>query len=189
MSARVGYARVSTVDQDPELQLQALDAAGCARVFRETASGARSDRPVLRECLDYLRPGDTLIVWKLDRLGRSLSHLVATVEQLAECGIAFTSLTENIDTTTAAGRMLLGVMASLAQFERDLLAERTRAGLAAARANGRHGGRPVALKGRKLSLLHQLAAAGDMSKSEIARTLGVSRATVYRALGPLTPTA
>jgi DNA invertase Pin-like site-specific DNA recombinase len=189
MSARVGYARVSTVDQHSELQTRALDEAGCTRVFVETASGARSDRPILRECLGYLRPGDTLVVWKLDRLGRSLSHLVATVDQLREQGIGFTSLTEAIDTTTAAGRMLLGVMASLAQFERDLVVERTRAGLAAARANGRHGGRPVALTGRKLELLHQLAAAGDMSKSAIARTLNVSRATVYRALGPLTPTA
>jgi DNA invertase Pin-like site-specific DNA recombinase len=150
MGHLLGYARVSTTDQQPQLQVDALTAAGCYRVFAETASGARTDRPTLEQLLDQLRPGDTLVVrpgdtlvvWKLDRLGRSLRHLVDTVTGLAERGVGFRSLQEAIDTTTPGGKLVFHVFAALAEFERDLIRERTAAGLAAARARGRRGGRP-----------------------------------------------
>ena len=141
----LGYARVSTAGQQPQLQVDALDRAGCYRVFTETASGARTDRPTLEQVLDQLRPGDTLVAWKLDRLGRSLRHLVDTVTSLAERGVGFRSLQEAIDTTTPGGKLVFHVFAALAEFERDLIRERTAAGLAAARARGRHGGRPAVL--------------------------------------------
>jgi DNA invertase Pin-like site-specific DNA recombinase len=134
MSHLLGYARVSTTDQQPHLQVDALQRAGCYRVFTETASGARADRPTLEQLLDQLRPGDTLVVWKLDRLGRSLRHLVDTVTALAERGVGFRSLQEAIDTTTLGGKLAFHVVAALAEFERDLVRERTSAGLAAARA-------------------------------------------------------
>ena len=136
MGHLLGYARVSTTDQQPQLQVDALERAGCYRVFTETASGARVDRSVLEQLLDQLRPGDTLVVWKLDRLGRSLRHLVDTVTGLAERGIGFCSLQEAIDTTTPGGELVFHVFAALAEFERDLIRERTAAGLAAARARG-----------------------------------------------------
>ena len=134
-----GYARVSTLDQNPELQIDALRAAGCGRIFEDRASGARSDRPGLAEALDWMRRGDTLVVWRLDRLGRSLPQLVATVRRLEAAGLGFRSLTEGIDTTTASGTLVFHVFGALAQFERDLTRERTMAGLAAARARGRRG--------------------------------------------------
>jgi hypothetical protein len=142
MGHLLGYARVSTADQQAHLQVDALQRAGCYRVFTETASGARPDRPTLEQVLDQLRPGDTLVVWKLDRLGRSLRHLVDTVTGLAERGVGFRSLQEAIDTTTPGGKLVFHVFAALAEFERDLIRERTAAGLAAARARGRHVGRP-----------------------------------------------
>src|ERR671912_1632199 len=135
-----GYARVSTTDQHPQLQVDALKSAGCYRVFVETASGARADRPTLEQLLDQLRPGDTLVVWKLDRLGRSLRHLVDTVTGLADRGIGFRSLQEAIDTTTPGGKLVFHVFAALAEFERDLIRERTTAGLAGPPAPGRHRG-------------------------------------------------
>ena len=142
MGHLLGYARVSTTDQRPHLQVHALERAGCYRVFIETASAARSDRPILEQVLDQLRPSDTLVVWKLDRLGRSLRHLVDTVTGLAERGVGFRSLQEAIDTTTTTttpgGKLVFHVFAALAEFERDLIRERTAAGLAAARARGRH---------------------------------------------------
>jgi DNA invertase Pin-like site-specific DNA recombinase len=134
MAHLLGYARVSTTDQQPHLQVDALTVAGCYLVFTETASGARADRPILEQVLDQLRPGDTLVVWKLDRLGRSLRHLVDTVTGLADRGIGFRSLQEAIDTTTPGGKLAFHVVAALAEFERDLVRERTSAGLAAARA-------------------------------------------------------
>jgi DNA invertase Pin-like site-specific DNA recombinase len=137
MGHLLGYARVSTTDQQPQFQVDALEHAGCYRVFTETASGARADRPTLTQLLDQLRPGDTLVVWKLDRLGRSLRHLVDTVTNLADRGIGFRSLQEAIDTTTPGGKLVFHVFAALAEFERDLIRERTTAGLAAARARGR----------------------------------------------------
>jgi DNA invertase Pin-like site-specific DNA recombinase len=137
---RVGYARVSTLEQDPALQRDALAAAGCTKMFEDRASGARADRPGLGQALAFLREGDVLVVWKLDRLGRSLVHLVETVGSLAARGVGFRSLTEAIDTTTPGGRLVFHLFAALGQFERDLIRERTRAGLAAAAARGRRGG-------------------------------------------------
>jgi DNA invertase Pin-like site-specific DNA recombinase len=136
MGHLLGYARVSTTDQQPQLQVDALQRAGCYRVFVETASGARSDRPALAQLLDQLRPGDTLVVWKLDRLGRSLRHLVDTITGLADRGIGLRSLQEAIDTTTPGGKLVFHVFAALAEFERDLIRERTTAGLVAARDRG-----------------------------------------------------
>ncbi len=149
----VGYARVSTLDQTVALQLDALNAAGYVRVFEETASGAQRDRPQLAAALDYMRAGDTLVVWKLDRLARSTKQLIETVEDLARRGIGFRCLTQDIDTTTAGGRLVFTIFSAIAEFEREIIQERTRAGLDAARARGRRGGRPPALKARDHPLL------------------------------------
>src|SRR5689334_19075752 len=179
----IGYARVSTGEQTLALQLDALTQAGCGKVYQETASGAKADRPVLADVLGYLRPGDTLVVWRLDRLGRSLQHLIAVVAQLAERGIGFKSLTEQIDTTTSGGKLVFHVFGALAEFERDLIRERTHAGLAAARARGRIGGRPKKLADAKqVALARALYASGQSDIATICRTLGISRATLYRAL-------
>ena len=179
----VGYARVSTGEQTLDLQLDALAAAGCGKVYRETASGAKADRPVLEELLGYLRPGDTLVVWRLDRLGRSLRHLIETVALLAERGVGFKSLTEQIDTTTLGGKLVFHVFGALAEFERDLIRERTHAGLAAARARGRTGGRPKKLGDPKqLALARALYDGGQTDIVTICTTLGISRATLYRAI-------
>jgi DNA invertase Pin-like site-specific DNA recombinase len=185
MGHLLGYARVSTTDQQSNLQVDALTTAGCYRVFAETASGAGAgaDRPVLGQVLDQLRPGDTLVVWKLDRLGRSLRHLVDTVTGLAERGIGFRSLQEAIDTTTPGGKLVFHVFAALAEFERDLIRERTAAGLAAARARGRHGGRPSVMTAHKVRVAGEMYASGQYTVSAIATTLGVSRASIYRHLG------
>jgi DNA invertase Pin-like site-specific DNA recombinase len=182
MGHRLGYARVSTTDQQPHLQVDALQHAGCYRVFTETASGARTDRPALEQLLDQLRPGDTLVVWKLDRLGRSLRHLVDTVTGLAERGVGFRSLQESIDTTTPGGKLVFHVFAALAEFERDLVRERTSAGLAAARARGHRGGRPSVLTGHKLQVAQEMYASGQYTIAAIAKTLGISRASIYRHL-------
>jgi len=181
----VGYARVSTLDQNPDLQTDALRHAGCRRTFTDKASGASSDRPQLAAALDYIRPGDTLVVWKLDRLGRSLRHLVETVTRLQERGVGFRSLQENIDTTTATGRLVFHIFASLAEFERDLIRERTQAGLAAARARGRLGGRKPVLTADKAAAARRMYESKDMTVAQIARALGVSRATLYRYLSPV----
>jgi DNA invertase Pin-like site-specific DNA recombinase len=153
----IGYARISTGDQTLDLQRDALAVAGCGRVFEDVASGAKASRPGLEEALSYLRAGDTLVVWRLDRLGRSLPHLIETIAALAERGIGFWSLTEQIDTTTSGGKLIFHVFGALAEFERDLIRERTQAGLAAARARGRKGGRPKKLADpKKLALAQQL---------------------------------
>lgn len=178
---RLGYARVSTADQTPASQLDALNTAGCHEVFVDHASGTTTDRPALSRLLERLRPGDTLVVWRLDRLGRSTAHLIDTVTRLGERGIGFCSLTEALDTTTPAGRLLFGIMAALAAFERDLVVERTNAGLAAARARGRVGGRPPTMTPHKLAVARQLLAAGQ-SKTLVAATIGVSRPTLYEHL-------
>ena len=149
-------------------------------MFTETASGAHTDRPILKQLLDQLRPGDTLVVWKLDRLGRSLRHLVDTVTGLADRGVEFRSLQEAIDTTTPGGKLVFHVFAALAEFERDLIRERTSAGLAAARARGRCGGRPSVLSGHRLQVAREMYASGQYTVAAIATTLGVSRASVYR---------
>ena len=178
-SYRYGYARVSTTDQDPALQIDALHAAGVdpTRIFVDVASGALTVRPQLEQLRSQLRPGDTVVVWRLDRLGRSLPHLVGLVAELGEQQIGFVSLTEAIDTTTPAGRLLFGIMASLAQFERDLIRERTTAGLAAAKARGRIGGRPAIMTPDKLAVARQMLADGK-PKAVVAKTIGVSRPTL-----------
>jgi DNA invertase Pin-like site-specific DNA recombinase len=177
MSQTIGYARVSAADQNPDLQLDALKAAGCDKVFVEKASGALRDRPELAKALEYLRPGDVLVVWKLDRLGRSLRHLLDTVEALKERGIAFRSLGEHIDTTTATGELIFHLFASLAQFERRMIAERAAAGRAAAKARGETGGRPSVMTERKLAAA-QLLIAGGASVRQAAETIGVGKSTL-----------
>lgn len=182
----IGYARVSTGEQTLDLQHDALTNAGCGKIYQETASGAKADRPVLDEVLSYLRGGDTLVVWRLDRLGRSLEHLIDVVSMLAERGISFKSLTEQIDTTTPGGKLIFHVFGALAEFERDLIRERTHAGLAAARSRGRVGGRPKKLTDPKqLELARALYKGGQTDIETICRTLGISRATLYRAVKPL----
>src|SRR5512142_1414828 len=180
----VGYARVSTADQTLGLQRDALTSAGCERLFTDTASGSRADRPGLEEALDFLRPGDTLVVWRLDRLGRSLRHLIDTIGALQERGIGFKSLQEHIDTTTSGGKLVFHVFGALAEFERDLIRERTRAGLAAARARGRLGGRPKALDAKKAQIAQALYNDKTNSIADICRTLRISRATLYRYVKP-----
>lgn len=184
MAHLYGYARVSTVDQDPALQLDALKAAGCVRIFTDKVSGKLERRPQLDKLLDVLLPGDVIVVWRLDRLGRSLKHLVGFLSDLGERGVEFRSLTEAIDTTTASGKLLFNIMGSLAEFERALIVERTQAGLAAARARGRHGGRPRKVDDAKINLIRQLYDSREHSVEAIARMVGVGRTTVYRSLEP-----
>jgi DNA invertase Pin-like site-specific DNA recombinase len=176
----IGYARVSTLDQTLALQQDALTAAGCEKIFTDTASGSLTDRPGLAEALSHLRAGDTLVVWRLDRLGRSLPHLIETVSALAAREIGFRSLQEQIDTMTSAGKLVFHVFGALAEFERDLIKERTHAGLAAARARGRLGGRPQRLSPKQIEQLRTLAADKRNSVTDICRTLGIGRTTFYR---------
>ncbi len=177
----IGYARVSTEDQNLDLQTQALDLAGCKKVFTDRMSGARNDRPGLKEALSHLRDGDTLVVWKLDRLGRGVKGLVDLVTDLQAQGIHFQSITDQIDTSTPAGRFFFHVMASLAQMERELIVERTRAGLEAARRQGRIGGRKRRMTESKVEAARQLLANGTPTR-EVAKNLGVSIPTLYRWL-------
>jgi DNA invertase Pin-like site-specific DNA recombinase len=180
----IGYARVSTHDQTLNLQQDALTKAGCSKLFTDTASGAKAERKGLDEALDYVRSGDTLVVWRLDRLGRSLPHLIATMTNLEERGIGFKSLTENIDTTTSGGKLIFHIFGALAEFERNLIRERTQAGLAAARERGRIGGRPKALTPRQISIAQSLYDDPKNSISEICRTLKISKVTLYRYIKP-----
>ena len=179
--ANVGYARVSTIDQDPALQLDALAAVKCGKVFEDRASGARADRAGLRSALEYVRDGDVLIVWKLDRLGRSLAHLIETVTSLATRGVGFRSITEAIDTTTPGGRLVFHLFGALGQFERDLIQERTRAGLAAAAARGRQGGRKPVVTREKLKRARAIIAKG-LTVREAAARLKVGKTALYAAL-------
>jgi len=185
----VGYARVSTAEQDPALQLDALNGAGCWRVFTDHASGSREDRPELVAALDSLRPGDTLVVWRLDRLGRSLPHLIETVTALQDRGVGFRSVTEAIDTTTAGGRLVFHLFGALAEFERQLIRDRTLAGLAAAaRARGRVGGRPRTMTPAKLRLARAMRAqTPPVSLGQIAVELGLPKSTVARNLAAQSP--
>lgn len=176
----VGYARVSTQDQDPALQLDALKAAGCEKLFTEKASGAQRERPQLQAAIDYMREGDTLVIWKLDRLARSLKQLIETVESLAARGIGLRSLTEAIDTTTSGGKLIFHIFGALAEFERGVIRERTRAGLDAARARGRTGGRPPALSPGDLAAAKALLRDPDITVEQVARRLGVVPSTLYR---------
>jgi DNA invertase Pin-like site-specific DNA recombinase len=189
MGDLLGYARVSTNEQDASLQHDALNAAGCIKVFTDKASGSLDRRPQLDRLLDQLRPGDTIVVWRLDRLGRSLKHLIQIVEDLAERGIGFRSLTEGMDTTTSGGKLVFSIFDALAEFERALIRERTMAGLTAARARGRVGGRPPVMTPEKIKVARQLYMTKELTVEEIAKTIGVSRKTVYRHLGPQAVTA
>lgn len=178
---KIGYARVSTTDQNPELQIDALKAAGCQKIYTdEGISGSKSDRPQLNAALDNLREGDTLVVWRLDRLGRSLPHLIEVVMGLGDQGIQFQSLQETIDTGSATGKLVFHVMAAMAQFERDLIKERTNAGLASAKARGRMGGRPKTLSPKQVEMGRALSKNPDLTVKEICEQLGCSRATYYR---------
>jgi DNA invertase Pin-like site-specific DNA recombinase len=179
---RVGYARVSSAAQNLDGQTDALRAAGCEKIFADTASGKLAERPELGLCLGYFRVGDTLVVWRLDRLGRPLRHLVETVNALAERGVAFVSLHEGIDTTTSTGRLVFHIFAALAEFERELIAERAAVGRAAARVRGRVGGRPAKLSPEQVRLARARYAARDVTVAEIAKAFGVGRGTIYRAL-------
>ena len=176
----IGYARVSTQDQTLNLQLDALKTIGCSKIFTDTASGAKADRQGLEEALKYVRPRDTLVVWRLDRLGRSLRHLINTIAYLNSRLVGFKSLTENIDTTTSGGKLIFHIFGALAEFERDIIRERTKAGLQAARARGRIGGRPKALTGKKLAMAQSLYDDKTNPIDDICKTLNISRSTLYR---------
>lgn len=178
----IGYARVSTSEQDLSLQQDALIAAGCEKIFIETASGAQRERPELGKALDYLREGDVLVVWKFDRLARSLKQLIETVEDLDERKIAFKSLTESIDTSNPGGMLVFHIFGALAQFERSLIRERTKAGLEAAKKRGKVGGRPRSLKDEDLDVAKALLSDGKLTVTQIADRLGTSPATLYRYL-------
>lgn len=178
----IGYARVSTQDQKLSSQRDALKKAGCERIFTDKISGATESRSGLDKALDQLRAGDTLVVWKLDRLGRSLSHLVELVNDLKEGEIGFRSLQENLDTNSGVGKLVFHIFASLAEFERDLIRERTMAGLNSARARGRLGGRPKVMDEKKAAMARSMHQDDDLSVKEICITLGISRTTFYRYL-------
>ncbi len=178
----IGYARVSTRDLKPHLQLDALREAGCERIFEETASGAKRDRPELTSALDYLRAGDSLVVWKLDRLARSTRQLLETVERLEQRGIGLKILAQNIDTANAGGRLIFTVFSAIAEFEREIIRERTRAGLDAARARGQTGGRPRALTEKDLREARALLIDPAITVEDVARRLGVGPSTLYRYL-------
>src|SRR3954469_11181824 len=176
----VGYARVSTTDQTLDLQRDALTKAGCAKIYTDTASGAQTERKGLTEALSYVREGDTIVVWKLDRLGRSLKDLIERIRDLNDRKIGFKSLTENIDTTTSGGKLIFHIFGALAEFERDIIKERTNAGLEATRARGKRGGRPKALTPEKIKLARKLYADTSTSVAEICKMLGISRHTLLR---------
>ena len=185
---RIGYARVSTAEQELALQLDALRAAGCDRIFEDRASGAKADRPGLAQALAFLREGDVLVIWKLDRLARSLPHLIETVNQLEIAGAGLQSLTEAVDTTTPGGRLIFHLFGALAQFERDLIRERTRAGLSAAASRGRHGGRKPVVTAEKLIRAKALIAKG-LTVREAATRLKIGKTALYDALTPKAATS
>lgn len=179
--ALIGYARVSTAEQDTALQTDALRKAGCERIFEDTASGAKAERPGLTAALAYLRDGDVLAVWRLDRLGRSLPHLIDTIGELDARGVGFRSLTEAIDTTTSGGRLIFHVFGALSQFERDLIRERTKAGLTVAAARGRKGGRKPVVNAEKLQRAREYMAKG-LNVREAAARLKIGKTALYASL-------
>lgn len=181
----LGYARVSTAAQCLDLQRDALLEAGCARVFADVASGARDDRPQLAEVLQQLRPGDCLVVYRVDRLARSLRHLLDVALDLEARGVTLRSLSDGVDTSTPTGKLLLSLMGSLAEWERLLIRERAAAGLAAARARGRKGGRKAVMTPTKVAAARVMLAMGEHTAAQVAESLGVGRATLYRALSPV----
>jgi DNA invertase Pin-like site-specific DNA recombinase len=179
---RIGYARVSTDDQTLDLQRDALKRAKCREVYEEQASGKSTGRPQLEGCLKSLRAGDTLVVWRLDRLGRNLADLVSLIAELEQRKINFESMTEKIETVSPAGRLVFHVFAALAEFERSLIRERTMAGLSAARARGRTGGRPSKLSVKEIRTIRGLLKSADMPVAEIAARFGIARSTLYRSV-------
>lgn len=184
---KIGYARVSTDDQNLDLQRDALTKAGCVEIYEEKASGKSADRPELIQCLRALRTGDTFVVWRLDRLGRSLPDLVRIIADLEKRGVAVESLSEKIDTSSAAGRMVLHFFAMLAEYERNLIRERTRAGLDAARARGRRGGRAPKLDAKQIREIRALLRDPQVRVTDVAKRYGVSRATLYKHVGAVRP--
>lgn len=178
----IGYARVSTHDQNLGLQEDSLKSAECKEIFQDIASGAKTERPGLEEALAYLREGDTLVVWKLDRLGRSIQHLIQTIKSLNKRKIGFKSLQENIDTTTSGGKLIFHIFSALAEFERDLIGERTKAGLKAARTRGRLGGRPPLLDNRQITRMIEMYDEGKNTVAEICKIYSISRPSFYNYL-------
>ena len=176
----IGYARVSTEEQNLDLQLDAFKKTGCEKIFEDKISGIKEERDGLSRALEVIRPGDTLVVWKLDRLGRSLQHLISVINKLKDQGIYFRSIQESLDTSSSAGKLIFHIFGALAEFERDIILERTMAGLAAARARGRVGGRPKSLNSEKVRLAKTLMKDNSHNIREICETLGVSKATLYR---------
>ena len=187
MNQRIGYARVSTDDQHLDLQIDALKNASCAVIYEEEASGKNTERPELEQCRKALRAGDTLVVWRLDRLGRSLSDLVKIVAELEHDGIGFESLTEKIETVSANGKLVFHVFAALSEFERNLIRERTQAGLIAARARGRNGGRKPKLDDKQIKEIKALLRDRTIPVSGVAKSYGVSRTTLYKYVGVILP--
>ncbi|WP_162055949.1 recombinase family protein [Pontibacter pamirensis] len=188
---KIGYARVSTQDQKLELQLDALTQHGCGQIFREKKSGKSKERPELKKMISQLRAGDTVVVWKLDRLGRSLRDLIDLVAEFKERGVEFVSLQDGINTATPTGRFTFNIFASLAEFEREIIRERTKAGLDSAKARGKKGGRPVGLSKaamEKAKSARILFDSGTKTVEEIAKILGIGRATCYRYIGHITGT-
>jgi len=181
---RIGYARVSTGDQNLDAQIDELEEAGCEKIYQEEISGAAKSRPELDRCLEVLREGDTLVVWRLDRFGRSLKDLVSKMETLDGKGVDFVSLTEGIDTTTAKGKLTFHIFGALAEFERELARERTMAGLKAARERGRVGGRPPALDEEEIPQVQAMMKDEEVSTSDICERFSISRSTLYRYVGP-----
>lgn len=177
---KIGYARISTVEQNLDLQKDALLAAGCEKIFEDIASGAKDDRSGLRSCIEFVRPEDSIVVWRLDRLGRSLKLLIETVDELSSRKIGFISLQESIDTTTAGGTLIFHVFGALAQFERQLIRDRTNAGLEAARARGVKGGRPPKLDRKQILLAKKLLADKSNTIQFVLDTLKISKTTLYR---------
>lgn len=182
---KIGYARVSTDDQNLDLQRDALTKACCSSIYEETASGKSANRPELEHCIRALRAGDTLVVWRLDRLGRSVPDLVSIVADLAQRNVGFESLQERIETESASGKLVFHVFAALAEFERNLIRERTRAGLAAARARGRKGGRKPALNGKQVREIRALLKDPLIRISDVAERYHVSRTTIYKYAGKI----
>jgi DNA invertase Pin-like site-specific DNA recombinase len=178
----IGYARVSTPDQYLRMQEDALKNASCGEIYTDIASGVKTARPGLHSALSHLCKGDTLVVWKLDRLGRSLAHLIQTVKELSEKGIGFKSLQENIDTTTSGGQLIFHIFGALAELERELIRERTQAGLKAARVRGRLGGRPTLLNNRQIKKMKDHYKKGDLSINEICKLFNITKPTLYRYL-------
>jgi DNA invertase Pin-like site-specific DNA recombinase len=177
---KIGYARISTADQSLDLQVDALKAAGCEKIFQDVASGAKDERKGLADAIEFARAGDVLTVWKLDRLGRSLKHLIETVNQLHKKGVGFASVQENIDTTTPGGKLIFHVFGALAEFERELIRERTHAGLKAARARGRTGGRKQKLTPKQIEMAKAMVSDPSISIGSICETLKISKPTLYR---------